>query len=177
MHQTADLLYSILEILFVDHNPPTWIKKERVLDPPSDPGQRSQAPAPLAWQPRSGLKAKHRRMLRLQHFSIAQIHVYAAGQARIETSHRPHDVDPLEFIGTIFLEDRRVLHRILIRTRSAIYVTRIGVPGRRRIRMIVCDLALADHNVMRKNATHRLMESATNGLIRNLKLMPCFRVA
>ena len=103
--------------------------------------------------------------------------MHAAGQARIETPHSAHDVDPLEFVRTVFLEDRSVLHRILVRTRRAVNVPRIGIPGRRRIWMIVCNLPLANHYVMRQNAAHRFVESTADSFFRHLEFIPRFRVA
>src|SRR3954471_8741862 len=93
--------------------------------------------------------AEHRGMMGLEHLAIAEIHVDAAGQAGIEAAHCAHDVDALELVWPILFEDWRVLHRILIRTRSAIDVARIGIPGRRRIGMIVGDLVILDDDVMR----------------------------
>jgi len=78
--------------------------------------------------------------MRLQHFAVAQVHVYAAGQAGIEAANRAHNIDAFEILRPIFFEDRRVLHRVFIRTRRAINIARVGIPGRRRIRMIVGDL-------------------------------------
>src|SRR3954453_14629806 len=37
-----------------------------------------------------------RRVRRLDYTGVAQVHVHAAGQARVEAAHRPHDVDALE---------------------------------------------------------------------------------
>src|SRR5271165_5174553 len=126
---------------------------------------------------RLGLKTKHWRMVRLQHFSVPQIHMHATWQTRIEAPHRTHDVDSLELVRTVFFEDRSVLYRVLVRTRSAVNVTRIGIPGRRRIRVIVGDLAFFDHDVVRKNAAHRFVEAAADGLLWNLELSPGFGVS
>ena len=105
----------------------------------------------------------------LQHLSTPQVHVYAAGQAGIEAAHGPHDVDALEFLRAIFLEDRSILHRILIGSGGAVDVTRIGIPRGGRIGMVVGDLALADDNMMRKHPPHRLVKAAADGLFRTLK--------
>src|SRR5215470_13782089 len=47
----------------------------------------------------------HRRVYRLDDAAVAEIHVHAAGQARIEAPHRAHDVDALELLGRVLLED------------------------------------------------------------------------
>src|SRR3984885_9204793 len=52
-----------------------------------------------------GPNAKHRRVMRFKHLSIAQVHVDAAGQAWIETAYRPHDVNSLELVWAILLEN------------------------------------------------------------------------
>src|SRR5580700_11667172 len=125
----------------------------------------------------SGLKTKHRRVMRLQHLAVSQIHVDTARQARIEASDRPHDVDSFELIRAIFFKDRSVLHRVLVRTRSAISVARIGIPGGRRIRMIVGDLAFFDHDMMREHAADSFMESTANSLLGHLEFRPGFCVS
>ena len=89
----------------------------------------------------------------------------AAGQAGIEAAHRAHDVDALEFVRTVLLEDRRVLHRVLVRTRRAVNVARVRVPRRRRIRMVVGDLAVADDQVMRQDAAHGFVETAADRFV------------
>src|ERR1700730_6607297 len=98
--------------------------------------------------------------------------MHAARQTRIKAPHRPHDVNALEFLRPVFFEDGSVLYRILVRPRSAINIAWIRVPGCRRIGMIVGDLALADHDVMREHAAYRLVEAATNGFFRNLEISP-----
>ena len=98
----------------------------------------------------------------------AQIHVDAARQAGIEAAHRAHDVDPLEVVRAVLLEDRRVLHRVFVGAGHAVAVAGTGVPAGRRIGMIVGDLAVADHDVMRQHAAHRLVESAADGVLRHL---------
>src|SRR5277367_6133126 len=70
----------------------------------------------------SGLKTEHRRMVRLQDFAVPQIHMDAARQTRIETSYRAHNVDALKLLRTVLFKDRRVLHGILVRPRSAINI-------------------------------------------------------
>src|ERR1700686_2890399 len=98
--------------------------------------------------------------------------MHAARQTRIKASHRAHDVNALEFLRPVFFEDGSVLYRILVRPRSAVNVAWIRVPGCRRIGMVVGDLALADHHVMREHAAYRFVEAATNGLLRNLEISP-----
>src|SRR5580704_15132727 len=93
----------------------------------------------------SRLQTEHRRMMRLQHFAVPQIHMHAARQTRVEATYRTHDIDSLELVRAVFLEDRGVLYRVLVRTRSAVNVARIGIPGGRRIWMVVGDLTLFDH--------------------------------
>ncbi len=105
-------------------------------------------------------RAEHWRVPGFQDLAIAQVHVDAARQARIKAAHRAHDVDAFEFIRPVLLEDRRVLHRIFVRTRSSVNVARVGIPASRRIRMIVGDLAVANHDVMREHAAHRFVEAA-----------------
>ena len=110
--------------------------------------------------------------MRLQNLSVAQVHVHAARQAWIEAANRTHDVDSLEFVRPVFLEDRRVLHRVFVGAWRAIRIARIGVPRRRRIGMIIGDLVLANHHVMRQDAAHRFVESASNRLFGNLEVVP-----
>ena len=59
-------------------------------------------------------------MVRFQNLAVAQVHVDAARQARIKAAYRAHDINSLELIGAILLKDRRILHRIFIRSRRAI---------------------------------------------------------
>ena len=110
--------------------------------------------------------------MRLQHFAVAQVHVNAARQTRIEAAHGSHYIDPFEFIGTVFFEDWSVLHRVLVRSGSAINIAWIGIPGCWRIRMIVRDLTFFDDDVMRKYAAHCLVEAATNGFFRHFEIRP-----
>src|ERR1700730_14162964 len=111
-------------------------------------------------------------MVSLQDFSAAQIHVYTAGQARIKAPHGAHDVYPFEFVRAVLLEDRRILDRVLVGPRSTINVPRIGIPWRRWIRMIVRDLASADHHMMRKHTPHGFVEAAANSFFRHLEIRP-----
>ena len=94
---------------------------------------------------RIGLKLpEHRRVMCLQDLTVAEIHVDAAWQARIEAAHRAHDVDALEFFGAVLLEDGRVLHGIFVGTGRAVDIARIGIPRRGRIGMVVGDLVIRE---------------------------------
>src|SRR5689334_19707100 len=62
----------------------------------------------------SGVHPKHRRVMRFEHFSVAQIHVHAARQTGIKTSHGTHNVYAFEFVRAILFKDRRVLHGIFV---------------------------------------------------------------
>src|SRR5262249_19571777 len=72
---------------------------------------------------------------------------------------------------------RCVLHGVFIRSGSAVEVSRIGVPGRWRIRMVIGDFAVADDYVMRQHATDGLMEPAGDGFVGDLELRPGFGAA
>src|ERR1700722_16284488 len=111
----------------------------------------------------------------IQRLTVAQVHVHAAGEARIEAPHGPHDVDALELVWAVFLEDRGVLPRVLVRARSPVGIADAAVPRRRRIRVIVGDLSIADYHMVRQNAAHGFMESAANRFVRYLELAPRLR--
>src|ERR1044071_8209217 len=93
--------------------------------------------ASIRWMPSipSTLCAEHRRMARLQNLAIPQIHVHAARQAGIEAANGPHDVDTAEVLGAIFLENRRLLYRVLVRTRRPVDIPGCRIPRRRWIGM------------------------------------------
>src|SRR5262249_21509999 len=91
--------------------------------------------------------AEHRRMARLQRLAVAQIHVHAAWQARVEAAYGAHNIYAFEIVRPVLFEDRRALHRVLIRPRRSVDVTRAGVPRRRRVRVIIGDLSVTDHDV------------------------------
>src|ERR1700728_3130660 len=116
-------------------------------------------------------------MFRFEHLSIAEIHMHAAREAWVKAANGAHNIDALELVGPIFFEDGRILHRIFIGTRSSVNITRIRVPGCWWIGMIVGYLAVANDNVMRKNAAHRFVEAAANRLLGNLEVRPGLRVA
>src|SRR5581483_9263581 len=73
----------------------------------------------------------------LEDLPAAEVHVDAAGQARVEAADRAHDVDALEVVLGVLLEDRRVLHRVLVRARGPVDVTDAAVPGGGRVRVVV----------------------------------------
>ena len=70
------------------------------------------------------MHAEHRRVVRFDGLPVAEIHMHATRQTRIEAAHSAHDVDAFEFVWPVLLEDRRVLHRVLIRSWRAIHVPR-----------------------------------------------------
>src|SRR5262245_821699 len=93
-------------------------------------------------------RPEHRRVVRLQHPPVAEIHMHAARQARVEAADSAHDVNALELLGRVLLEDWRILYSILIWTRCTVDVTRAGIPWRRWIGVVVGNLAAADDDVM-----------------------------
>src|ERR1041384_4963247 len=111
------------------------------------------------------------------HLAIPQEHMYAAWQARIETSHCAHDVDAFEVFLAILLEDLQSLYGIFIRSGGAIRIARTGIPRGGRIGMVVGDLSIADHEVMRKHTSHGLMEAAADGFIRNFEILEGLDIA
>src|ERR1700722_14410387 len=112
------------------------------------------------------------RVRRLQHLAAAQVHVNAAGQARVEASHRPHDVDALEVLRGVLLEDRRVLHRVLVRAGGAVAVADAAVPRGGRVRVVVGDLAVPNHHVMGEDTADGLGEAAAVGIHRHVERLP-----
>src|SRR5579862_3600007 len=104
------------------------------------------------------LQSEHRRMVRFEHLSIAEIHMYSAWQAGVKASDGSHDVDALEVLRAVFFEDGCVLYGIFVGARSSKAVTRICIPRGWGIRMIVGDLVIADPDVVRKHAADGLVE-------------------
>src|SRR5579872_2145094 len=102
------------------------------------------------------VEAERRGVTLFQHLAVADVHVDATRQAWVEAAHRPHDVDALEVVRPVLLEDRSALDGILVRTGGAVDVAWVSVPGGGRIRVVVGDLALADHEMVREHAAHRL---------------------
>ena len=103
--------------------------------------------------------------------------MHATRQARVETSDGSHNVYAFEVGGSVFLEHRRVLLGVFIRSGRSVNIARAGVPGRRRIRMIIGDFAFADNDVMRQNAAHGFVETAADGFFGNFKFRPRFGVS
>ena len=108
-------------------------------------------------------------MVLLHNFTVAQVHMNSAREAGIKAANCPHDVDSFKFVRTVFFEDRCVLNRILVRTGCTVDIPRIRIPASRWIRVIIGDFAVSNHQVMREHAANRLMETAADGLTRNLK--------
>ena len=52
-------------------------------------------------------RTEHRRVDLLQDLPAAEVHVHAAGQARVNTAERLHDVHDLEIVRPALFEDRR----------------------------------------------------------------------
>src|SRR5262245_880580 len=111
-------------------------------------------------------------MSKLEFFALTQIHMDATGQARIKTAHYTHNVDAFEILRAILLEDWRVLYRIFVGTRSPIDVTWAGIPGSWWIRMVIGNFSILNHHVMRKHASHCLVETAADGLFGHRKITP-----
>src|SRR5580658_6669734 len=95
--------------------------------------------------------------------------MHAARQARIETTYRPHNINALEFVRSVLFKNRRILHSVLVRTRRAVSIAWIRIPGRGRIRMIIRNLTSANYQVVREHAAHSLMETASDGFLRHLE--------
>ena len=115
--------------------------------------------------------SEHRRVRLLEHLAVAEVHVHPARQARVEAAHRPHDVDAAEVVRAVLLEDRLPGDRVLVRAERAVGVRRAPVPGRRRVGVVVRDLAVADHQVVREHPAHRLVEAAADRLVRDLEVL------
>src|ERR1700758_969307 len=98
--------------------------------------------------------------------------MHAAGEAWIETSDRTHDIDSLEFVRTILLKDRRVLHGIFIRAWRPVDISWICVPGSRRIWMVVGDLVISNDNVMRQYTADGFVEATSYTFFRNFEIAP-----
>ena len=97
--------------------------------------------------------------------------MHAARQAWVEATHGAHYVYALEVVRAVLLEDRGTLDRVLVRTRGAVGVSGGAVPRRGRVGMVVGDLAVPDHEVVREDPAHGLVEAAADGLVRNLELL------
>ena len=119
------------------------------------------------------MQAKHWRVVRFQCFAISQVHVNTAGQAGVKTPHRAHDINAFELVWSVLLEDRSILYRVFVWTRRAVDVTRIGVPGRGRIWMLISNFSVANHNMMREHAANGFVEPAANRFFRHFEISPC----
>src|SRR5262249_52216507 len=95
----------------------------------------------------------------------------------IEAADRPQDVDAFEVVGTVLLEQRRLLDGVLVGSRRTEGISRAGIPGCRRIRVVVGNLAVANDDVMREHAADRLVKAATNRLFWDLEFAPGLRAA
>src|ERR1044072_3308735 len=98
--------------------------------------------------------------------------MHTTRQTGVETPYGAHNVYTFEVIRTVLFKDRGPLYSVFIRPRGAVDVARVGVPGGRRIRMIIGNLAIAYDDVMRQHAAHRFMESATNCFIGYFEFSP-----
>src|SRR3984885_15800067 len=81
------------------------------------------------------LRERRRGVRHLSDPAPTGVHVHAARYAWVERPNRPHDVDPLEVLGAVLLEDRRVLHGVLVGPGRPVHVAGARVPGRRRGRL------------------------------------------
>src|SRR3954447_20836464 len=99
---------------------------------------------------------EHRRVHLLQGLAVAEVHVDATRQARVEAAHRAHDVNALEVVRAVLLEDGRVLDGVLVGAGRAEAVAGAAVPRRRRIRVVVGDQPILDHHVVRERPPHGL---------------------
>ena len=84
---------------------------------------------------------------------------------------------PRNVSGAGLLEDRHPHARVLVRARRAVGVGRAAVPRRRRVRVVVGDLALADHEVVREHAAHGLVEAAADRLVGDVEVLEHLRLA
>src|ERR1700730_2873616 len=116
-------------------------------------------------------------MVSLQRLAITEIHMHATRQARVEAAYRSHDVDAFELVWTVVLEDRRVLHGVLIGPGGSVNITRVRVPRGRRIRMVICNFAVANNYVMRENPANRFMKTASDCILRHFEVRPGFRIS
>ena len=107
-----------------------------------------------------------------QNLPISEIHMDTTGQARIEAANGAHDIDSLELVRAIFLKYRRVLYRILIWPWSSEAIAGICIPRSWRIWVIVGDLVIANHDVMRQDSAHGFVEAATDTFFRNFEVVP-----
>src|SRR3954465_11051562 len=107
----------------------------------------------------------------LEYLAIAQVHVDSAGQARVEAAHRAHNVDAPEVVGAVLLEDRGARDRVLVWPGRPVIVGGRPVPRRGWVWVVVSDLAVPDHQVMRENPAYRLVKAAADRLVRHFELL------
>src|SRR5215469_15249609 len=117
---------------------------------------------------------EHWRVSGFEKLSVPEVHVNAAGKARVEASHRSHDVNAAEVLRAVLFEDRSVLHCVFVWARRAVNVAGICIPRRWRIGMIIGYLAVANDDVMREHAAYCLMKAASDGVVRDLEIAPRF---
>ena len=79
---------------------------------------------------------------------------------------------PLKLSWRVLLEDRRVLHRVLVRARRPVDVADAAVPRRGRVRVVVRDLPVPDHHVVRQHAADRLGEAAAVRVLGHVERLP-----
>src|SRR5262245_21758733 len=109
--------------------------------------------------------------------SFPEVHVHAAWEARIEAAYGAHDVDALNVVARALLEDRHVLDRVLVWPGRPVDVARARVPRRRRIRVVVRDLPIANDEMVRQHAADRLRETAADPFLRDGERLPGLRMA
>ena len=66
-------------------------------------------------------------MLLFYDFALAEIHVHATGQTRIEAAHGAHNVDAFEVLGSVLFEERATLHGVLVGPGRSVDIARIRV--------------------------------------------------
>src|SRR5712691_2499089 len=152
-------------------SPAAWTSWPAAIDPP----QLALALIPGPFTPDPPLHREghsRRRVRRLEHLAAAQVHMHPARQARVEAAHRAHDVDALEGVRRVLLEDRRVLHRVLVRPGRPVAIPHAAVPRRGRVRVVVRDLPVPDHHVVREHAADRLGEAAAERVLGHVEGLP-----
>src|SRR5579883_589826 len=113
----------------------------------------------------------------LKFFSVAQIHMHPAWQARIEAAHSAHNINPLKIVRAILFKDGRVLHGILVGSRGSIDIAHAAIPGSWGIRMVVRDLSVLNYHMVREHAADGLMETAADSILGHGEIVPRFCMA
>src|SRR6266404_1322996 len=93
---------------------------------------------------------------------VTHVHVNAARQTRIEAPDGPHDVDAFEGVETALFEDRLPLYGVFVGSGRAVTVAGARIPWRRRVRMVVGDFLVADHDVVGQHPADRFGESTSD---------------